>query len=63
MEEQKKTPYTCLVCGHDKYTLEEGGLDSKWGASQHRTELVICKQCGYIMLFSKGRSWFLYNPD
>ena len=46
----------CPLCQGKAFREGEGGLDSKWGTSQHRVRIAICEQCSFVMQFSKGRS-------
>jgi predicted nucleic-acid-binding Zn-ribbon protein len=49
----------CPLCHGTDFQQEEGGLDSKWGFSQHRMWIMICEKCRFVMLFSKGRSFWM----
>ncbi|HEY3162985.1 MAG TPA: hypothetical protein VGJ71_01425 [Candidatus Limnocylindrales bacterium] len=46
----------CPVCSHRQYRQEKGKIDSAWGMTAHRVEILICENCGYILLFSEGRT-------
>ena len=39
-----------------KFRAEEGKLDSKWGFTAHKVRIAICENCGYVMMFYKGRT-------
>ncbi|NJD76378.1 MAG: hypothetical protein FIB08_04685 [Candidatus Methanoperedens sp.] len=54
MAESKKLE--CPLCKGTQFKKEEGKIDSKWGFSAHRVDLVICEQCGFVMTFFKGRT-------
>lgn len=49
----------CPLCDCTDFEIEEGGLDSKWGMTQFTMEIAICQRCSYVMLFSKGRSFWM----
>ncbi|NJE84837.1 hypothetical protein E3E23_03170 [Thermococcus sp. CX2] len=46
----------CPLCGGTDFRVEEGKLDSKWGLTAHKVKIVICRNCGYVMMFYKGRT-------
>ena len=52
---QRKLP-TCPLCHGQRFTREEGRLDSKWGLTSHRVILLVCEQCRYILQFYEGNS-------
>ena len=51
----------CPLCGSNNFKKEVGKMDSKWGVTAHKVTLMICKQCQYIMQFSKGRTIFDFD--
>ena len=53
---------TCPLCGCAEFQQESGSLDSDYGMTAHRMDIMICVSCAYVMLFSKGRS-FWWNSD
>lgn len=53
---------TCPLCGCREFTEESGSIDSDLGLTAHRVDIRICAVCSYVMLFSKGRS-FWWNTD
>jgi hypothetical protein len=54
----KLTPYTHFTGRQNgtSFKVEEGKLDSKWGFTAHKVKIVICENCGYVMMFYKGRT-------
>ncbi len=51
----------CPLCKGDRFDEEEGRMDSKWGFTSHKMQILICSQYRFTMLFSEGRSF--WNPD
>jgi hypothetical protein len=47
---------TCQLCGNDRFDIHTGKIDSKWGVTALKVDLVICTQCKYTHLFYKGRT-------
>jgi predicted nucleic-acid-binding Zn-ribbon protein len=47
---------TCPLCGGTDFDKEEGKMDSKWGVTAHKITVMICRNCRFIMSFSKGRT-------
>lgn len=60
MEETKKQ-LKCPLCSSTEFQDEKGRLESQWGLSEHKVDMVICKQCGHVMLFSQGRTWWQWE--
>ena len=52
---------TCPICGNLQFRQEKGKIDSAWGVMAHRVEILICENCGYILLFSEGRTIFDFD--
>jgi hypothetical protein len=52
----------CPLCGCAEFRQESGSLDSDFGMTAHRVDIMICQSCSYVMLFGKGRS-FWWNVD
>ncbi len=51
----------CSVCGYTEFDREAGRLDSLWGLTSHKVAIYICRNCGYVLLFYKGRSIFDFD--
>ncbi len=49
------------MCGHDEYRREAGKLDSEWGITAHRVEMLVCLTCGYVLLFYQGNTIFDFD--
>jgi len=47
---------TCLLCGNDRFDIHEGKIDSKWGVTALKQDLLICSRCNFVHLFFKGRT-------
>lgn len=58
-ETKSQHELTCPLCSGKDFSQEEGRVDSKWGMSEHKAIMMICNQCGYILFFSKGRTWWV----
>jgi predicted nucleic-acid-binding Zn-ribbon protein len=52
---------TCPICGHREYRREKGKLDSEWGVTAHRVDMLICTNCGYVLLFYEGNTIFDFD--
>ena len=48
--------FTCQLCENDTFDIEIGKIDSKWGVTALKVDLIICTQCKYTNLFYKGRT-------
>jgi len=48
--------FACQLCGNDTFDIEIGKVDSKWGVTALKVDLLICTQCKYTHLFFKGRT-------
>ncbi len=48
----------CPLCGHDGFEKQRGKLDSHWGFTALKVNLMICERCGYVMQFYQGRTFF-----
>ena len=53
--------FICPLCKGTEFERQEGKMDSKWGVTAHKMTLMICKKCGFIMSFSKGRTIFDFD--
>jgi RNase P subunit RPR2 len=51
----------CPLCKGTEFERQEGKMDSRWGVTAHKMTLMICKKCGLIMSFSKGRTIFDFD--
>ncbi|MGD9130210.1 MAG: hypothetical protein PVH73_01385 [Candidatus Bathyarchaeota archaeon] len=59
MAEKKKL--VCPLCKGTDFEKQEGKMDSKWGITAHKITLMICKNCRFILSFSKGRTIFDFD--
>lgn len=46
---------TCLFCGHHSFKEEIAKLPTRFGWEAHKSRLLICSRCGFMMNFSLGR--------
>ncbi len=51
----------CPLCQSTEFKKQEGKMDSKWGFTAHKITMMICKNCSFIMSFSKGRTIFDFD--
>lgn len=51
----------CPICTFDVFRREKGKVDSEWGVTAHRVDMLICERCGYVLLFSEGRTIFDFD--
>lgn len=56
MEEKKKL--ICPLCGSKEFNQERGKLDSHWGMTALKVDMLICKQCNHVILFGTGKTFF-----
>jgi len=49
-------PLTCLFCGNDTFDIHEGKLDSKWGMTALKQDLIVCNRCNFVHTFFRGRT-------
>ena len=52
---------SCPVCRSSDFDQEAGKLDSQWGFTAHQVAMLICRGCGYVLLFDRGRSIFDFD--
>ena len=52
---------TCPICQATGFDQERGRLDSQWGVTTHQVVMLICQGCGYVLLFTAGRSIFDFD--
>ena len=57
----KKRNLVCPLCQSTEFKKEEGKIDSRWGVTAHKVTLMICKNCRFTMIFSKGRTIFDFD--
>ncbi|UCE15253.1 MAG: hypothetical protein JSV12_05025 [Candidatus Bathyarchaeota archaeon] len=56
-----KKELVCPLCQNTEFEKQEGKIDSKWGVTAHKIILMICKNCRFILSFSKGRTIFDFD--
>ncbi len=56
-----KKDLVCPLCQGTEFEKQEGKMDSKWGITAHKITMMICKNCRFIMSFSKGRTIFDFD--
>jgi len=65
LDEQASTPTggrpRCPICGHEDYRREAGKVDSEWGITAHRVDMLVCLTCGYVLLFYQGNTIFDFD--
>ncbi|NIR86148.1 hypothetical protein GWO13_00710 [Candidatus Bathyarchaeota archaeon] len=57
----EKKELVCPLCQSTEFEKQEGKMDSKWGFTAHKITLMICKNCRFILSFSKGRTIFDFD--
>lgn len=50
---------SCTICGGRQFDKQVSREDSQWGATSFPMTLLICKECGFVLQFSQGRSWYV----
>jgi hypothetical protein len=65
MDEPESAPSrgrpSCPICGHDEYRREAGKIDSAWGITAHKVDILVCLYCGYVLLFYQGNTIFDFD--
>jgi hypothetical protein len=56
---RKVANVSCTVCGGRDFEEQISREDSQFGMTTFRMQLLICKQCGFVLQFSLGRSLFV----
>lgn len=51
----------CPICGRDEFRREAGKIDSEWGITAHRVDILVCLACGYVLLFYQGNTIFDFD--
>ena len=51
----------CPICGHEEFQREKGKLDSAWGITAHKVDMLVCLRCGYVLLFYEGNTIFDFD--
>ncbi|HUQ78069.1 MAG TPA: hypothetical protein VM427_04255 [Patescibacteria group bacterium] len=51
----------CPLCGHDQFRSEKGKIDSEWGITAHRVEMLVCLRCSNVLLFYEGNTIFDFD--
>jgi hypothetical protein len=51
----------CPICDHRQYIRHKGKLDSEWGITAHRVDMLVCENCGYVLLFYEGNTIFDFD--
>ncbi len=57
--QRKAADLTCTVCGGTRFDDQISREDSHFGATSFPMTLEMCEQCGFVMQFSLGRSWYV----
>jgi hypothetical protein len=47
----------CLFCGGTSFQEEIAKMPTRFGIEAHKSRLLICHTCGFMMNFSLGRGW------
>ena len=58
---QRVENLSCTICGGRSFDKQSSREDSQWGYTSFPMTLLVCKECGFVLQFSQGRSWFV--PD
>jgi ribosomal protein S27AE len=51
----------CPICGGSEFQHERGKIDSQWGVTAHRVDILVCGNCGYVLLFYEGNTIFDFD--
>jgi hypothetical protein len=61
MESETPTSPRCPICSHDQFRRERGKIDSAWGITAHKVDILVCLRCGYVLLFYEGNTIFDFD--
>ena len=51
----------CPLCAGEIFRFEKGKIDSEWGMTAHKVDMLICQGCGNILLFFEGNTIFDFD--
>lgn len=51
----------CPLCGHEEFQREKGKIDSAWGMTAHKVDMLVCLRCGNVLLFYEGNTIFDFD--
>lgn len=57
--QRKLADLACPICGGRDFDEQQGREDSQWGMTTLRMQLLICRQCAYVLQFARGISLFV----
>ena len=63
MDDDEQIPLKprCPICRADVFRREKGKIDSEWGITAHRVDMLICERCSYVLLFYEGNTIFDFD--
>ena len=61
MQDEVPAAPRCPICGHDQFRQEKGKIDSAWGITAHKVEILVCMRCGYVLMFYEGNTIFDFD--
>ncbi len=50
---------TCPICDGHSFDQQISREDSQMGFTTFRMQLLICRECSYVLHFARGQSWFV----
>ena len=50
---------TCPICDGHSFDQQMSREDSQMGFTTFRMQLLICRECSYVLHFAQGQSWFV----
>ena len=50
---------TCPICDGRSFDQQISREDSQMGFTTFRMQLLICRECSYVLHFAQGQSWFV----
>ena len=51
----------CPLCGHEEFQHEKGKIDSAWGMTTHKVDMLVCLRCANVLLFYEGNTIFDFD--
>lgn len=51
----------CPLCGNAEFQREKGKIDSEWGMTAHKVDMLVCTRCGNVLLFYEGNTIFDFD--
>jgi uncharacterized protein len=63
VDEEPRAPRRprCPLCSGSEFQHERGKIDSQWGMTAHKVDMLVCRTCGHVLLFYEGNTIFDFD--